>query len=532
MLSYFNQLDKKTKSNMKKIIFTAICVFIILIISLVIYYAVNGRNKSDIISLESFTSVEDVVKYMGCEYYGTKKDVANSFRNVVNLKFKVKPIENNISYENFYNNLILAVANVLKYTNFVLNDDENSIVITVTCDENVRRIKEVKINGETNYFKNETSKLNLQNFTSINNVNVNVQSAILVSLINNQFKYDDKLFGTKESTLDDYDIYFDEGIRVRNIDNKIFNIVFTNKYKDSIINNITVGKSFEDIEKILGQPTFTDDYFIGYKTDKFYIFFLENQISIYRNESVDTTEFANIISKFLTEKNSNNLANSLIKIWPDFDEIKMEGKTINLKYSLKGVNIQFNYMLNHGVHIYNNFKGKITDNLTIDSLIQNPQNLPENIYIESEDLVYKNEYQRAYSFHNLDYFYPQFKFLAQETETITKNGGNIDSSVSLKDDSGKYVYYEGAVADYEDSSIYIISNDDNNPSSQILSNCDSHLWISEDILAYSVSKNGIYLYNAKDFTTKELIKGNNNFNIKSYENGVLKYDNTQVNVNI
>ena len=532
MLSYFSNLDKKTKLNLKRIVFILICVLISIIISLVIYYALSAMGKRNVTSLESFTSVKDAVKYMNCEYYSMKKDVSNSFRTNIYLKFKVKPIENNISYENYYNNLILAVANVLKYTNFVLNDNENSVIISVTCDKDAKIIKEVKVNGESNYFQNEMSKLNLQNFTSVNNINVNVQSSILISLINNKFKYDENLLGIKESTIDNYDIFFNEGIRAKNIDNKVFNIVFTNKYKDSVINNITVGKSFEDIEKILGQPTFTDDYFIGYKTDKFYIFFLENQISVYRNESYDTTEFAKAVSKFLTEKNSNNLASSLIKVWPDFDEIKMEGNTINLKYTLKGVNIQFNYMLRHGVHIYNNFKGKITDNLTIDNLIQNPQNLPEYVYIESEDLVYKNEYQRAHSFHNLNYFYPQFKILAQETEAINKNGGKIDSYVSLRDDSGKYVYYVGDVVDNEDPIIYIISNDDNNPSSQILSNCNSHLWLSEDVLAYSINKSGIYLYNAKDFTTKELVKGNNNFNIKSYENGVLKYDNTQVNVNI
>ena len=404
MFNYFKQLDKNTQLNIKKIITICVCVLFIIIISLAIYYVINGTSKKTtgkITSLESFSSVKEVVEYMGCEYYGTSKNLADSLSSNIYLKFKVKPIDNKISYENYYNNLIRAIANVLNYNNFVLNDEENSIVVNVTCDTENKRIKEIKVNDEKNYFENETSKLNLENFTSINNINVNVQSGILTSLINNNFKYDTNLFGTKESTLDNYDIYFDEGIKVRNVDNKVFNIVFTNKYTSSVINNITVGKSFEDIKKILGNPTFTDNFFIGYKTDKFYIFFLENQISVYRNDSYDTTKFAEAVSNFLVEKNSQSLLSSLIKIWPDFDKIQTEGKVININYTLKGVNVQFNYNLRPGVHIYSNFKGKITDNISIDSLIQNPQNLPENIYIESEDLVYKNEYNRAYSVHNI-----------------------------------------------------------------------------------------------------------------------------------
>ena len=422
-------LNKETKNKIKRIIVATGGVLIILIFFIVFVFSNNSKNK-EITSSSDFKNIKQALEFFECEYYGTNN-------GEIQLSFKVNLYDDKVIYENYYNNLISAVSNVVNYNSFKMSDTKKNIYIYVKCNNSNKTIERILINDEENFFQNIKSKVNLESFTSVNNISVNIQSNILTSLIRSDWEYNANLFGTRDTVFDNYDIYFGEGLRVRNVSNKVFNIIFTKNYDSSIINDIVVGDSFEKIENILGKPTFEDASFIGYKTDKFYIFFLENQISIYRVEEYDTNEFAKIISKFVNQKNSADLVNEITKIWPDFDYILNDSGVVNVLYTLKGVNIQFNYVLKHGVHIYNNFKGNITENINVESLINNQKELPSNIFIESEDLVYKAELKRAHSYNNIDYFYPQFKILVQDVERIIDNGGNVEDSLKSSADNRK-----------------------------------------------------------------------------------------------
>ena len=519
-------LDSKTKNNISKIIILAGGTVIILILFIIFVFFTSRTKNQDISSSSEFKSVKEAIEYFGCEYYSANSTTSGY---KVSLSFKVPLYNENVSYENYYKNLINVVARVNNYKTFELNDSEKNIYISVKCNSDIKTISKITINNEENFFENLSSKLNLTNYTVINNIDVNVQSSILSSIINNDWKYDVNILGSRESVFDDYDIFFDEGLRAKNIDGKIFNLVFTNKYSTSVINNIHVGTSFEEIKKVLGNPNFEDTSVIGYKTGKFYIFFLEDQISVYRVEKYDTEEFAKCVSKFVNQKNAWTLVNEITKIWPDYDYIYTGSDVINILYTLKGINIQFNYLSKHGIHIYSNFNGSITENLTLESLRNNPANLPNNIYIESDDLVYKNELKRAQSYNNIAYFYPHFKFLVEDSERIMQNNGSVYNSIKASDENNKFIYYKNENA-FSESVSYIISKDDNNPSSQIDADVSSYIWVSDDVIAYSIENNGIYLYNAIDFSTKKIASGNEKFKIKEFKEGVLKYDNTSIDI--
>lgn len=95
---------------------------------------------------------------------------------------------------------------------------------------------------------------------------------------------------------------------------------------------------------------------------------------------------------------------------------------------------------------------------------------------------------------------------------------------------GKFIYYKSDNK-YRDSISYIISINDENASSQIESDIYSYVWVSENILAYSIQNVGVYLYNAIDFSTKQIVNGEEDFYIKGYKNGILKYDNEELSIN-
>lgn len=61
---------------------------------------------------------------------------------------------------------------------------------------------------------------------------------------------------------------------------------------------------------------------------------------------------------------------------------------------------------------------------------------------------------------------------------------------------------------------------------------NSYLWLDDNHLLYSISQDGIYLYNCIQATTNKLISGNEKFKLKEVENDIVKYDDTQVKITL
>ena len=86
---------------------------------------------------------------------------------------------------------------------------------------------------------------------------MSVSSIELTNLINNNWNPSNVNLGTKESTFKKYDIYFEEGIEIRNISKKVFNIVFNDKYQKDVISGIKVGTNLDSIENRFGTAPYT-----------------------------------------------------------------------------------------------------------------------------------------------------------------------------------------------------------------------------------------------------------------------------------
>ena len=488
-------------SKSKKIIFG---ILIIAIIIILIVYIINIVNKKEYTSVNDFKSVKEVIKYLDCKYIdeSTSED-----ETVIYLKLKNKPYENGTSYEQFYNQLMGMVANVLEFKNFTLVDNSNNIRINVTCDGT--KVTDYNINGSKTYFADMEKNSVIENFKPAEITNTSNVCDMLNNCIKNDWNYSSINFGTQESTFLEYNVFFDEGIEVKQIEGKIFNIVFTDKFTKPVINNLSVGSDFTNVVNTLGTPTYgnIDGGIIGYKTDDFYIFFnnsdnnYNKSISVYRVEKYDTTEFAKFVDTFLDNKNSVELLNNIMSNWKDYDSYYNDmGDAKSLRYTLKGIEIKFNVDNEHGITLYDDFNGNITPDLSIGQVINKEKELPQYVYVKNTSLVYINEEERLQH-----YIFDDF----------TDEGSN------------------NFVALYNDNyNLLIISLDNKYPKSEILENINSKIWIDDNNLAYSVAEEGIYVYNAVKRQTKEIIKGNSDYNISKYENGRLYYDDTNIKIEL
>ena len=358
------------KTNKKKIIIIFSIVLLLFLITILLIRNNQNKKQQEYIkqeqqrvkqytSINSFQNIEEVALYLNSKFIKQEKSNTENIEFDIYMELAEKVQDNEKINKEFYNKLIQYTAYVLKYKNFAIIDENSKTTIHVICEENEQLVAKYFINGIENYFEVVESEKNAKQISEVEPIKVEVTSNVLKDIINNNWNMNNVNLGTKESTYRGYDIYFDEGIEVRNVNRKVFNIIFTEKYNENVINKLNAKTSKEEIEKILGKPHFESGNLIGYKTEKFYIFFYNNQISIYKIEEYKTEEVAKIFEKYVETKNIEQLINELKQEWKDYDIFENNENKITLQYTLKGICIQFNDTSKRGIILYNNYKGKV-----------------------------------------------------------------------------------------------------------------------------------------------------------------------------
>lgn len=523
-------MENKKDKRLIKIIVSIIIILILLLI-LVIARLRNMTVQEDkeldriksYTTIDDFKTVEEVAKYLECDYIKQEKSKVENYNWDFYIKIKVLPYTDNNSNEGFYDKLISYSAKVLNFDNFRIVDKENNNIIEVICNKEKEAIKTIIINGESNYFAKRDSEIQMNDFKQVKETNLTIQSDILTKLISNNWRLKESDIGTKESTFNSYDIYFDEGIEIRKIDNKVFNIVFTDKYKPNIVNNITTSSSKESIIKILGEPTLKDDYtdVIGYKGKGICIFFntTNKQISIYEDAKYPKNDNIYEIYKKYKEENKTikELINLLKDKWKDYDYYKETNNYITLIYSLRGIKIEYNAGTQNGINIYNNYSGIIYDNIKFEDVKDRMNDIPEDIFINNKNLLFIQEVNRAN-------YVESAKYYGKVERDRNKRDNDILSKLFVE---LKQEMQDGS------SSVRFVSLDGKNANSELKEYINSGLWINDRFYIYSVKQKGIYIYDAIQRKYVTIASGNNeDYEIKEYVNGILKYDEKTIKLNL
>lgn len=397
-------IKRYQKQKIKKILKIIIPIILILLVLIVISRAIEKAQKQKEIekvkqytSIEDFETIEQVAMYFDCEYIKEEPSKTNGYSVDIYLDIYVNTFSGEKSNQVFYERLFQYCAKVLKHNNFIIVDESKDLVIGVICNKETGMITNYYINGTKNYFEQYKSQKAIQEFTRTSEIEINIKSTELKKLINNSWKISDSTFGTKDSMFNNYNIYFNEGISVRKINGQVFNIVFTSNYPNEIVEGITTKTSKEDIIKKLGTPQFesTNNNIIGYKSKDIYMFFADNEISVYRVEKkFDTSKFVTAVEEFSKDSDLIKLVNEVKKNWPDYDIYKYDEDYVYIQYSLKGISIKYNYNNNNGIFIYNNYYGEVSESTTIEQIVENGTQILENMYIKNEDLVLEAEINR------------------------------------------------------------------------------------------------------------------------------------------
>ena len=288
--------SKKKKGNNKKIKILGIALISVLVIYILIQSIIRAYKsmpekvpeQSKIhYSTSQYKTLAELLKSFECELIN-KEEIDNILKLTVN--FNMDLYTKGKSNENYFLGICNAVAEFQKYKTFQIIDKSREIDIEVICEN--ERIVQIKINGDENYYLNQDSKIN-SNKKVVEFKNFTIQSLQLQQLIESDWKENQVSWGTKESTCNGYNIYFDEGIEYKVVGRNVFNVIFTSKYNGQIAGGLNTNSTIEEVKSALGEPTFsngTDLY--GYRGENNYLFFdfLNNQISVYPIVEVTSEE--------------------------------------------------------------------------------------------------------------------------------------------------------------------------------------------------------------------------------------------------
>ena len=509
-----------------KIILIVILILILVIIAvraLVLYNEKQSQFEEKRYDTPAdFYTVEEVARYMDCEYIREEKPKNESYDLDIYLKFKYDLYTDGASNKDYFYRAIVLFAQVTEYQNIRLIDEERDILIAIYGDPEEEKISKLYINGKENYFGETDTLQELDKYTSASTVRIDVNSTLLQDIIKNDWDTTKVNLGSQESTLDEYEIYFDEGYRVKKRATTIFNIEFTDKYTEPVVNNIKVGTSFEEIQNQMGTPAFggTEYNFIGYMSYNLYVFFWEDRISVYKVDSMtDEQQFLTLFEKFRQDLDLRSFVNELTNMWPDYSYYAYDTDYLQLTYILKGIDIKISIDMDNGVTFYSNYNGSY-----LQDLIQQKDNLPSYTYFNNDNLVYKNEYIKKSSVLNRKFIVNRFETYKYMYE-IDMQQGRADPNINYEKCSNEFIIS----GDYDNDNIklYIISKNGNYIDSEI-ENANTYLWLNDTKLIYSRKNKGIYLYDATTRETSTIIEGQDNFEIKDYANNKIYFDDKEM----
>lgn len=513
------------KNNKKKIIIISIIILLLFLITIILVkhkqnkeYQLHIQQEKIRVkqysSLEQFKTLKEVAYYLDSEFIKQEKSDEENIDYKIYMELSNKIEQNSYKNKEFFEKLIQYSAFVLEYKNFIIIDEKNETTIIVYCDEQESLVGKYYINNIENYFEVKETEKNIQEIKEINPIKIEIVSDELKQVISNNWDSKYIQFGTKESTYRNYDIYFDEGIQVKNVNKKIFNIIFNEKYENELFKNINTKTTNERIVELLGKPHFEKGNLIGYKCEQIYVFFYENEISIYRIEEFETDNIAKIIKDYNSYENIQEFINTIKQEWQDYDVYEYGKNYVKLQYTLKGMCIKFDDTAKRGVILYNNYKGKAYGNIAFEGILNNEQEIPNNIFIENKDLVFETEIVRV------------------NTLDDTSKNNNYKSSIVLNTSEVFKIYKTTLESNKELYKIRFISINNQYPNSELREVISKGIWYDNYNFIYSIKNKGIYIYNVQTRTYITLIEGNDEYIIQSINENILYYDEKSIEVNL
>ena len=503
----------------KKIAIISIMIVIIAVLIGIGY--IHGNKAKTYKSVTDFKDVKELVEYLGCEYKKMENSKEDGFEKDIYLTFGKDPIDANTeyTYKSYYENVISLVSAKMNKKPFRMIDESRDITIKIMFNED--GTISYMINNDRQYFSNLKSKKSIEKVKENKEPEIIktgewiINSGALKSIIANEWIKKDAVLGTPESTSGEYEIYWDEGYKIRTINTKVFNIVFLPKYNTPIIGGITSGMSNEEIINLLGTPQIrgNNENLIGYKTEDLYLFCHEGEISVYGPDEYDeekNEQFAALFTELNRSGDYNQFLNRLTDLYPDYSMNIQSNYYREIVYPQKGFVVTFGIENQNGVTIYENYHGKITADATIDE-VKNGEKIPGNTHLKiDENLVEVWENRR------LDEYIAKRTMPSVESHEWMFRSKNY--IVNIDQDKGIIGFYP------------LIDTLPESELKEEAGKITTAYEYAENQFVYGVNGKGIYLYDASTMNKYIVVESTGECKITDVKDNTVYYDGTSIKI--
>lgn len=137
-------------------------------------------------------------------------------------------------------------------------------------------------------------------------------------------------------------------------------VVFSSDYKGEVVGHLKVGTDLKTVERTLGTPTFQSKDYLGYKTREEYVFFYEDEISVYPNGNISNKKLEELFESYLNKTYEKERTYFVVDIRENYEDftIELDSKTnvITLTSVTRQVIAKLDSLGNIEVEFYNGYK--------------------------------------------------------------------------------------------------------------------------------------------------------------------------------
>lgn len=348
-------------------------------------------SANEIVNNTELKTVEEIVEEYGSKYIHRKED--GYVEIYISSKYDLFD-EDGVSKKQYFYDMIDEIIKI-EQDSFYLRDESKEIDIYIKYDH-IDGSYKIIINGDENYYDNIDGDI----YTKVSSVNVTKNSdfalnnEFLVKIVRNYTYYS----GTELSSSDRIDLengyysYADGSIIARLQQGKALNILFKENYQEPIGMGVYVNTPLEEIVEKYSNLGFgsVEDGYVGYKTNNAYIFFYEDEVSVYGQQYKENPYIDQYILDYCTTGDLDKLYNDFINGFTNYfeKEYNPETQSLRLTFPTRGIEIDIKENDSKGIKIYNNYC--ITDK--IKQLI-----LDKKITLIDKDFIHITEQARRNS---------------------------------------------------------------------------------------------------------------------------------------
>lgn len=360
--------EEGKRPNIIILIIIGLLFLILMIITTMLQLMKNEDNNTinvNVVTNSNMTqrgkTVEEILESSGTKLIKREKDVL--VKIYVNFKYDLFDSDGKSRKQYFYN-IIEELVNVEKST-FYLIDTEKNIKMLVKYDKETEKYI-IEINDVENYYDETNGEIyvSLNKAKVANETNFVITNSTITKITNNNMYYTgtNSIFTDFDSRVDLGNGYYSykEGTMIAKLQSgRVINLVLTKDFDEEIRTNIYVTTPLEDIYEKYNDITFggINDGFLAYRTINSYIFFYEDEVSIYASQYEEKEEFDEYLSEYCATGNLEKLYTDFSQNWGNYYEIEYnpELQKLKLSYPSRGIEIDIEGNDSRGIKIYNNY---------------------------------------------------------------------------------------------------------------------------------------------------------------------------------